>query len=56
MLTSDSLPVRMMPPLTELTRPTWPLTRTIGMLTLHAYLLIAVMMLVAKTVHLAIGH
>ena len=45
-----------MPPLAELTRPTWSLTRKIGMFTLRAYLFIAVIMLVVKTVQLAIGH
>jgi Mn2+/Fe2+ NRAMP family transporter len=45
-----------MPPLAELTRPAWSLTRKIGMLTLRAYLLIAVIMLVIKTVQLALGH
>ena len=45
-----------MPPLAELTRPAWPLTRKVGMFTLRAYLLIAVIMLVVKTIQLAIGH
>jgi len=34
-----------MPPLAELTRPTWSVTRKIGMFTLRAYLLIAVILL-----------
>jgi hypothetical protein len=45
-----------MPPLAELTRPTWSVTRKIGMFTLRAYLLIAVILLVVKTVQLALGH
>ncbi len=45
-----------MPPLAELTRPTWSVTRKIGMFTLRAYLLVAVILLVVKTVQLAIGH
>jgi len=45
-----------MPPLAELTRPTWSLTRKIGMFTLRAYLFIAVILLVVKTVQLALGH
>ena len=45
-----------MPPLEELTRPTWSLTRKIGMFTLRAYLFIAVILLVVKTVQLALGH
>jgi len=45
-----------MPPLAELMKPTWSITRKIGMFTLRAYLLIAVILLVVKVVHLAIGH
>ncbi|HEU0002767.1 MAG TPA: NRAMP family divalent metal transporter [Ktedonobacteraceae bacterium] len=45
-----------MPPLAELTRPTWSATRKIGMFTLRAYLLVAVILLVVKTIQLAIGH
>ncbi|HKV59357.1 MAG TPA: NRAMP family divalent metal transporter [Ktedonobacteraceae bacterium] len=45
-----------MPPLAELTRPTWSATRKVGMFTLRAYLLIAVILLVVKTIQLAIGH
>ena len=45
-----------MPPLAELTRPTWSITRTIGLFTLRAYLFIAVILLVVKTVQLALGH
>jgi hypothetical protein len=45
-----------MPPLAELTRPTWSVTRKIGMFTLRAYLFIAVILLVVKTIQLALGH
>ncbi len=45
-----------MPPLAELTKPTWSITRKIGMFTLRAYLLIAVILLVVKVFQLAIGH
>ena len=45
-----------MPPLEELTKPTWSVTRTIGMLTLRLYLVIAVILLVVKVIQLAIGH
>ena len=45
-----------MPPLAELTRPVWSTTRKIGMFTLRAYLLIAVILLVVKVIQLAIGH
>lgn len=45
-----------MPPLEELTRPTWSITRKIGMFTLRVYLLIAVILLVYKVVLLAFVH
>jgi NRAMP (natural resistance-associated macrophage protein)-like metal ion transporter len=45
-----------MPPLAELTRPIWSTTSKIGMFTLRAYLLIAVILLVVKVIQLAIGH
>jgi Mn2+/Fe2+ NRAMP family transporter len=45
-----------MPPLEELTRPTWSITRKIGMFTLRAYLFIAVILLIVKTIELALGH
>jgi hypothetical protein len=45
-----------MPLLAELTKPTWSITRKIGMFTLRAYLLIAVILLVVKVIQLAIGH
>jgi NRAMP (natural resistance-associated macrophage protein)-like metal ion transporter len=45
-----------MPPLAELTKPVWSATRTIGMLTLRLYLVVAVILLVVKVVQLALGH
>lgn len=45
-----------MPPLEELTKPVWSTTRKIGMFTLRAYLLIAVILLVYKVVLLAFIH
>ena len=45
-----------MPPLAELTKPAWSITRKIGMFTLRAYLFIAVILLVVKTIQLATGH
>ncbi|HLJ34950.1 MAG TPA: divalent metal cation transporter, partial [Ktedonobacteraceae bacterium] len=45
-----------MPPLEELTKPVWSTTRKIGMFTLRAYLLIAVILLVYKVVLLAFVH
>lgn len=45
-----------MPPLAELTKPVWSPARKIGMFTLRAYLLVAVILLVVKIVQLAIGH
>jgi NRAMP (natural resistance-associated macrophage protein)-like metal ion transporter len=45
-----------MPPLAELTRPAWSVARKVGMFTLRGYLVIAVILLVVKTVQLATGH
>jgi Mn2+/Fe2+ NRAMP family transporter len=45
-----------MPPLGALTKPTWSVTRKIGMFMLRAYLLVAVILLVVKVVQLALGH
>lgn len=45
-----------MPPIEELTRPAWSLTRKVGMFTLRAYLFLAVILLVVKTVQVATGH
>jgi hypothetical protein len=44
-----------MPPLAELTKPVWSTTRTVGMYTLRCYLLLAVLLLIAKVVALAIS-
>jgi Mn2+/Fe2+ NRAMP family transporter len=43
-------------PLEELTRPTWSLSRKVGMFILRAYLLVAVILLVVKTIQVATGH
>jgi Mn2+/Fe2+ NRAMP family transporter len=45
-----------MPPLKEIPRPTWSLTRWVGMVTLRAYLIVAMVLLVVKVVELALGH
>jgi hypothetical protein len=45
-----------MPPLAELTRPTWSASRKIGMFTLRIYLVAAVVMMVVKVIQLALGH
>ena len=45
-----------MPPLAELTRPKWSVTRKVGMFTLRAYLFVAVILLVVKVIQLALGH
>jgi uncharacterized membrane protein len=45
-----------MPPLEELTRPVWSLSRKVGMLMLRAYLLIAVILMIIKVIQLATGH
>ena len=45
-----------MPPLAELTKPAWSMTRKIGMFTMRVYLLIAVILMVVKVIQLAIGH
>ena len=44
-----------MPPLQELARPGWSMTRKVGMYTLRGYLLLAVILLIAKVVALAIS-
>lgn len=44
-----------MPPLEELPKPAWSVTRTIGLSILRAYLIIAVLLLVVKVVQLAMG-
>jgi hypothetical protein len=45
-----------MPPLAELPKPTWSVTRKVGMFTLRLYLIIAVILMVIKVVQLAMGH
>ena len=45
-----------MPPLAELTKPVWSMTRKIGMFTLRLYLIIAVILMVVKVIQLAVGH
>nr|BBH92163.1 putative manganese transport transmembrane protein [Thermogemmatispora argillosa] len=45
-----------MPPLQEIPRPAWSLTRWVGMVTLRAYLIVAIVLLVVKVVELALGH
>ncbi len=44
-----------MPPLPELTMPAWSLTRKVGMFTLRGYLVLAVVLLIAKVISLAIS-
>ena len=44
-----------MPPLPELPRPEWSISRKIGMLALRGYLLVAAVLLVVKVVQLALG-
>ena len=44
-----------MPPLAELTKPVWSTSRKVGMLTLRAYLLIAVLLMVVKVIQIAAG-
>lgn len=45
-----------MPPLAELTKPVWSLTRKVGIFTLRLYLVVAVILMVIKVVQLALGH
>ena len=45
-----------MPPLAELSKPTWSLTRRVGMLSLRIYLVIAVALLAYKFIQLAFIH
>jgi NRAMP (natural resistance-associated macrophage protein)-like metal ion transporter len=45
-----------MPPLELLDRPTWSRARTVGMLALRGYLVVAVLMLVVKAIEVAVGH
>ena len=55
-MTKEQRAAWQMPPLAELTRPTWSLTRKIGMFTLRIYLAAAVILLVIKTIQIATGH
>jgi Mn2+/Fe2+ NRAMP family transporter len=45
-----------MPPLTSLPRPVWSTARTVGMLTMRLYLVVAVALMAVKIVQLALGH
>jgi Mn2+/Fe2+ NRAMP family transporter len=45
-----------MPPLTLLSRPTWSPARRAAILSLRAYLVVAIVLLVVKAIRLAIGH
>lgn len=45
-----------MPPLDSLPKPVWSPMRTVGMLTMRGYLLVAVILMVVKVVQLALGH
>jgi hypothetical protein len=45
-----------MPLLEELIKPTWSTTRTIGMLVLRLYLVLAVLLMIVKVIQLALGH
>jgi hypothetical protein len=45
-----------MPPLETLPKPVWSSARKVGMLTMRAYLLIAMLLMVVKVLQLALGH
>ena len=45
-----------MPPLEDLPKPVWSVTRTIGLFILRAYLVIAVILMVVKVFQLALRH
>jgi hypothetical protein len=48
-----------MPPLEELPRPVWSLTRKVGVLALRAYLVLAMVLVLGKVIQLALtgtGH
>jgi Mn2+/Fe2+ NRAMP family transporter len=45
-----------MPPLATVERPTWSRGRTVGMLALRGYLVVAMLLLVVKAVELVLGH
>ena len=44
-----------MPPLVELPKPEWSMTRKVGMITLRLYLVLAALLMVVKVVQLAVG-
>ena len=44
-----------MPPLDTLARPVWSLARKAGMLTLRAYLVVAVVLIIVRLAQLAIS-
>jgi NRAMP (natural resistance-associated macrophage protein)-like metal ion transporter len=44
-----------MPPLVELPKPEWSMTRKVGMLTLRVYLVLAALLMAVKVVQLALG-
>jgi hypothetical protein len=44
-----------MPPLAVVERPTWSRGRTVGMLALRGYLVVAMLLLVVKAVELVLG-
>jgi hypothetical protein len=45
-----------MAPLELLQRPVWSCARTVGMLALRRYLVVAVLMLIVKAVEVGVGH
>jgi hypothetical protein len=44
-----------MPPLSSLPKPVWSTARTVGMLTMRLYLVVAVALMVVKVVQLTLG-
>jgi hypothetical protein len=44
-----------MPPLVDLPKPTWSMTRKVGLLTMRGYLILAALLMIVKVVQLAIG-
>ena len=44
-----------MPPLASLPKPVWSMARKVGLLTLRAYLLLAIVLLMVKIIQLALG-
>ncbi len=45
-----------MPPLETLPKPVWSPLRTVGMLAMRGYLVVAALLMVVKVVQLALGH